>query len=60
MLVKIEQKYLENPTYNVRGHSIVKFALRREEVSVKYEHTQTEEGEIMSLRIFASRINFFK
>ena len=41
MLVKIEQKYLENLTYLVRGHSIVKFALRGEGVPSKCEHMQT-------------------
>ena len=41
MLVKIEQKYLENLTYLVRGHSIIKFALRGEGVPSKYEHMQT-------------------
>ena len=60
MLVKVEQKYLENLTYHVRGHSIIKFALRGEGVSLKCEHKQTGEGEIMPLRMFASHINFFK
>ena len=28
VLVKIEQKYLENLTHRIRGHSFTKFALR--------------------------------
>ena len=59
MLVKIEQKYLENLTHHVRGHSIVKFALRGERVSSKNKHTQTGGREIMSLQTFSSCINLF-
>ena len=58
MLVKITQKYLENLTHHIREHSIIKFALRGEEVPSKIEHTQTRGREIMSLQIFASH-NFF-
>ena len=43
MLVKIEQKYLENLTYLLRGHSIIKFALRGEGVPSKCKHMQTAE-----------------
>ena len=60
MLVKIEQKHLENLTYHVRGHSIIKFALRREGVPSKCEYMQTGRMEIMSLRMFVSHIFFFK
>ena len=35
MLVKIEQKYLENLTYHIREHSIIKFALRGEGDSIE-------------------------
>ena len=41
MLVKIEQKYIENLTYLERGHSVIKFALRGEGVPSKCEHRQT-------------------
>ena len=60
MLVKIEQKYLENLTHHIRGHSIITFALRAERVPSKSKHMQTGGREIMSLQIFASHINFFK
>ena len=60
MLVKMEQIYLENLTHHIREHSIIKFALRGEGVPSKCEHMQTGGREIMSLRIFASHINFFK
>ena len=60
MSVKIKQKYLENLTHHIREHSIIKFALRGEEVPSKSEHTQTGGREIISLQIFASHINFFK
>ena len=60
MLVKIEQKYLENLAHHRRGHSIIKFSLRGEGVPSKRKHTQTGGREIMSMQIFASNINFFK
>ena len=60
MLVKIEQIYLENLTHHIRGHSIIKFALREEGVPSKSKHTQTGGRKIMSLEIFAFHINFFK
>ena len=60
MLVKIEQKYLENLTHHIRGYSIIKFALRAERVPSKSKHTQTGGREIMSLQTFAFHINFFK
>ena len=41
MLLKIEQNCLENLTHHIRGHSIIKFALRGERVSWKNKHTQT-------------------
>ena len=58
MLVKIEQKYLDNLTHHIRGYSIIKFTLRGERVPSKNEHTQTGRRKIMSLQIFASHINF--
>ena len=60
MLVKIEQKYLENLTYFVGGHSITKFALRGERVPSKCEHMQTAGKEIISLQMFTPHIIFFK
>ena len=60
MLVKIKQKYLENLTHHIRGHSIITFALRAERVPSKSKHMQTGEREIMSLQIFAAHIIFFK
>ena len=60
MLVKIKQKDLENLTYLVRGHSIIKFTPRGEGVPSRCEHTQIAGSENMSLRMFASRIIFFK
>ena len=60
MLVKIEQKYLENLTHHIRGLSIIKFALRGEGVPSKSKHTQIWGREILSLQILASHINFFK
>ena len=41
MLVQIEQKYLENLTHHIRGHSIIKFALRREGFQLKCEQMKT-------------------
>ena len=59
MLVKIEQKYLENLTHHIRGNSIIiEFALRGEGVPSKYEHVQTGRKGIMSLRMLASHIVF--
>ena len=46
MLVKIEQKYLENLTHHVREHSIIKFALRGESVPSKNKHMQIGGREI--------------
>ena len=60
MLVKIGQKYIENQTHHIRGHSIIKFALRGEALPLKCEHMQTGGREIMSLQIFASHIIFFE
>ena len=41
------------------GHSIIKFALRREGVPSKCELMQTGGREIMSLRMFTFHINIF-
>ena len=60
MLTKIKQKYLENLTHHIKGPSITKFAVRGEGVPLKWKHIQTGGREIMSLRIIAFHITFFK
>ena len=58
MLVKVKQKYLENLTYLVRGHSIIKCALREKVVPSKCEHLQTAGDYITGNVCF--QYNFFK
>ena len=43
MLVKMEQKYLENLAHHIRGHSIIKFALSGDGVPSKCRYMQTGE-----------------
>ena len=53
MLVKIQQKNLENLTYYVRGYSVINFVLKGEEGPSKCKRMQTRRRRIMSLRMFA-------
>ena len=49
MLVKIEQKYLENLTYCARGHSNVKFALKGKQGSIEMRaYANRREGDVIA------------
>ena len=60
MLVKIKQKKIRKSNIPCKGAFNIKFTPRGEGVPSKFEHTQIAGSENMLLRMFASRIIFFK